>query len=243
MGNFTLIQCSGPEELAKEAAHQWLRAVAVAERRGESFSVALSGGRIADHFFQHITTQSIHSKQRLNRVQFFWSDERCVAPEDAQSNYSIAAARLFQPLGIDASQIHRLHGELPSDSAILQAKAELREYVPLTADAQPLFDLVLLGMGEEGHVASLFPGEPPEIINSRDIFRAVTTPKPPPRRLTLGYPAIQAARQVWVLASGHGKEGALAASVAPDGRTPLARVLQMRPQTTIFSDIPIGPTA
>jgi len=239
MGNFTLIQCSGPEELAKEAAHRWLRAVSVSERSGQTFSVALAGGRIAGRFFQQIAAQAAAADRRLARVHFFWSDERCVAPEDEQSNFSIAQERLFKPLAIDASQIHRLLGELPSESALALAAGELRDYVPFTADGQPVFDLVLLGMGEEGHVASLFPGEPPEVVNSRAVFRAVVTPKPPPNRLTLGYPAIQAARQVWVLASGKGKEAALAESVAPDGHTPLARVLQMRPHSTVFSDIPI----
>ncbi len=102
---------------------------------------------------------------------------------------------------------------------------------------QPVLDLVFLGMGEEGHVASLFPGEPDEVAESPAVYRAVTVPKPPPRRVTLGYPAICAARQVWVLASGPGKAQALRQSLAPAGNTPLARVLKDRAHTCIFTDI------
>ena len=100
----------------------------------------------------------------------------------------------------------------------------------------PVLDLVLLGMGEDGHVASLFPGEPETVMASKEVYRAVTnSPKPPPNRVTLGYPAIAAAQHVWVLVSGAGKERALRESLEPSGRTPLARVLRLRRQTTLFA--------
>src|SRR5947208_12536772 len=93
-------------------------------------------------------------------------------------------------------------------------------------------------MGEDGHVASLFPGESEADLANTAAFRPVTAVKPPPRRLTLGYSAIAAARQVWVLASGAGKEGALRNSLAPHGATPMARVLKLSSQTKIYTDIP-----
>ncbi|MGO9201590.1 MAG: 6-phosphogluconolactonase [Limisphaerales bacterium] len=102
------------------------------------------------------------------------------------------------------------------------------------------FDLLFLGMGEEGHVASLFPGEPEETAASQAVYRPVTVPKPPPRRITLGYPAICAARQVRVLAAGPGKASALRQSLDPAGNTPLARVLKQRPHTRILTDAPIS---
>jgi 6-phosphogluconolactonase len=102
----------------------------------------------------------------------------------------------------------------------------------------PVLDLIFLGMGEDGHVASLFPGAPPEIVNCASPFLAIeNSPKPPPRRVSLSYAAIAAARQVWALVSGAGKAAALRESLRPGGRTPLARVIQARPRTKIFSDI------
>jgi 6-phosphogluconolactonase len=92
-------------------------------------------------------------------------------------------------------------------------------------------------MGEEGHVASLFPGEPASVTSLPALYRPVEVPKPPPNRVTLGYGAIAAARQVWVLVSGTGKEGALRQSLAPAGQTPLARVLRARAGTRIYTDV------
>jgi 6-phosphogluconolactonase len=100
-----------------------------------------------------------------------------------------------------------------------------------------VLDLIFLGMGEDGHVASLFPDALPKILNCASPFLAIeNSPKPPPRRISLSYAAIAAAKQVWVLVSGAGKETALRESLRPGGRTPLARVLQLRSRTRIFCD-------
>jgi 6-phosphogluconolactonase len=105
-------------------------------------------------------------------------------------------------------------------------------------DSPPVLDLIFLGMGEDGHVASLFPGAPPAILNCASPFLAIeNSPKPPPRRISLSYAAIAAAGQVWVLVSGAGKGAALRESLRSGGQTPLARVLRSRSRTKIFSDI------
>jgi len=90
-------------------------------------------------------------------------------------------------------------------------------------------------------VASLFSGEPENLVASRAVYRSIEhSPKPPPRRVTLGYPALAAARQVWMLASGSGKETALRISLSAGGTTPFARVLRSRSHTRIFSDIAVN---
>jgi 6-phosphogluconolactonase len=104
-----------------------------------------------------------------------------------------------------------------------------------------VLDLIFLGMGEDGQVASLFPAEPPSAMTDVSVYRAIhNSPKPPLDRVTLGCQTIAAARQVWVLASGTGKGVALRKSLKPEGQTPLARVLRLRDQTKIFTDIRPG---
>ena len=105
-------------------------------------------------------------------------------------------------------------------------------------ESQPVLDLIFLGMGEDGHVASLFPDAPAEVVNHPGPFLFIdNSPKPPPRRISLSYAAMVAARQVWVLISGVGKEKALRESLVFSGKTPLARVIQLRHNTRIFSEI------
>ena len=106
---------------------------------------------------------------------------------------------------------------------------------------QPILDLIFLGMGEDGHVASLFPNAPAEVVNHPGPFLFIeNSPKPPPRRVSLSYAALAAARQIWVLISGTGKEKALRESLDFSGKTPLAWVIQMRQKTLIFSQIEAG---
>lgn len=171
-------------------------------------------------------TSAIHSQH------FFWADERCVPPDHPESNYRTARELLLEPLAIPLSHTHRIRGEDDPASAAKSASDELLFIVAKNPQGFPILDLVFLGMGEDGHVASLFPGAP----SQRGIYYPVTGPKPPPRRITLSYDVIVAARDVWVLVSGQGKQAALARSLTPGGDTPLARVVQGHNGTRIFCD-------
>jgi len=225
------------ENLAQAAAGDWLKEIEQAPTGGAPYCVALSGGRIARQFFSLTASQAKIRGMTLEHVHFFWGDERCVPPDDPESNVGMARELLFAPLGIPARQIHRIRGEAPPAVAATEAAAEICRIAPLDAAGQPVLNLIFLGMGEDGHVASLFPGESEAVMASRPVYREVTAIKPPPLRITLGYPAIAAARQAWVLASGAGKEKALRESLSPEGKTPLARVLASRARTRILTDI------
>ena len=280
--NFELISFANADELARAAARAWLDEIAAANRAGKTHCVALSGGRIAQKFFASVVEQAKARKigdgdtpSLPANAHFFWADERCVPPDDAESNFKLANELLFLPLKIPKNQIHRIHGELPPDKAAELATAEIRRVTlsspsppqkeeragvrrPIVSnsnplpptlsplgrgegvDFQPILDLIFLGMGKDGHVASLFPGESEMAAASKAVYRAVkNSPKPPQNRVTLGYAAIAAARQVWVLVSGTGKETALREALCSKGRTPLARVTQFRTHTKIFSDFPL----
>jgi 6-phosphogluconolactonase len=241
---FELISFASAGELAQAVASAWLDEIESVNRAGKLYCVALSGGRITQNFFAAVVEQAKAQKigdddtpSLPSNVHFFWADERCVPPDDAESNFALARKFLFAPLKIADAQIHRIRGEDSPEVAAKAASTEISQIAPLNEAGLPVLDIIFLGMGEDGHVASLFPGEPDVLISDRAIFRAVeNSPKPPPNRVTLSYAVIAAARQVWVLVSGTGKEAALRESLFSKGRTPLARVTQFRTRTKIFSD-------
>jgi len=235
--NFELISFATAGELAQTVASAWLDEIEAVNRAGKIHCVALSGGRIARKFFSAVAEQAGTRSVSFGRVHFFWADERCVLPDDPESNFYLAKELLFTPLKVVATQIHRIRGEDSPEVAAKVASTEISQIAPMNAAGQPVLDLIFLGLGEDGHVASLFPGESNVLILDKVIYRVVNnSPKPPPNRVTLGYAEITAARQVWVLVSGAGKETALRESLGSQGRTPLARLTQFRTRTKIFCD-------
>ena len=230
MKNFELLSFATTDELARAAASAWLDEIEAAQRAGHRHCVALSGGRIAQKFFAATVELATVRKTSFAPVHFFWADERCVPPADPESNFKLANDLLFSPLKISAEQIHRLRGEDSPPAAVRIAEAELRRFAPPNEYQQPILDLIFLGMGEDGHVASLFPNAPAKILDNFVPFLVVeNSPKPPPTRISLSYKTIFAAKNIWILIAGAGKETALRESLSPKGCTPLARVIQARP--------------
>ena len=235
--NYSVLHFENDSALAEAAAADWLPLL---EQRSpdEPFLVALSGGRIARTFFGATVTEAREKRGLFANVHFFWADERCVPLDHPDSNFRLANEALFQPLAIPEANLHRLRGELEPNAAITLANEEIARWAPVNQSGMPVLDLVLLGMGEDGHVASLFPNASDEIWDCRSAFlRIDNSPKPPPQRLSLSFAAIVEAKEVWVLVSGAGKEFALRESLSPAGRTPLARVLKARSMTRIYAEI------
>jgi 6-phosphogluconolactonase len=141
-------------------------------------------------------------------VHFFWGDERCVPPNHADSNYRMVAESLLNHVPALAENIHRVQGELAPSQAAEHYEAELRAFFGET----PAFDLILLGLGEDGHTASLFPGSPALAESVRWVVAAQHTSPPLPlvSRVTLTFSVFNAARQVLFLVSGAGKAPRLA---------------------------------
>jgi 6-phosphogluconolactonase len=240
MKNVELLQFADPDALAAAAAGAWLDEIESTSGSGKPYCVALSGGRITQKFFLLTAEKGLARKTPFKHVHFFWADERCVPPDDAESNFKLADDLLFQPLGISEWQIHRLRGELPPEEGVAQANEEIARVAP-NEKGQPIFDLIHLGMGEDGHVASLFQNARSELEKSANcngpfIF-VPNSPKPPPHRISLNFKAIAAARRVWTLVSGTGKEDALRSSLKAEGKTSLGQVIKSRTSTKIFVDI------
>jgi 6-phosphogluconolactonase len=240
MNTFELMSFRSAVELAQAAAIAWLQDLEKSNRTGNRYCVALSGGRIAQDFFSAVVNAGQGRPAAFRGIHFFWADERCVPPSDSESNYRVAAEHLFVPLKLLDSQIHRMRGEAPPPIAAHLASQDLRQFASSVQNGLPVLDMIFLGMGEDGHVASLFPGEPASSFTEQPVYRAVAnSPKPPPNRVTLNFPTIYAARKVWMLASGPGKEKALQESLLPNGKTPFADVLHHRSDTRIWTDISV----
>lgn len=221
------ISCRDDSHAAAETARIVLDAFVAAGER--NFALALSGGRIAPAFFAALVAQAAGRRVALADADFFWADERCVEPHQPDSNYRVARAALLDPLGGGrGGQVHRLEGEQPPAEGAARANADWKVFERRRGRAAARLDCVVLGVGEDGHVASLFPENLAADLAATTPYQAVTGSKPPPWRLTMGYRLLHEARQVVILATGAGKESVLSGSLSGALATPLATVLKGR---------------
>jgi 6-phosphogluconolactonase len=200
-----LVVVPDADALASVAAQRFtaLASSAIAERG--RFIVALSGGSTPRPAYALLAQEPLVSRVDWARVHVFWGDERCVPPEHPDSNYRMASRALLDHVAIPPDSVHRIPGELPPEEAAAVYQAELERVL----GAGGRFDLVLLGMGADGHTASLFPGTAAVEERGRAVV-AVYVEKLTAWRVTLTLPVIQAARRVVFLVSGAGKAPVLA---------------------------------
>jgi len=224
----------GPDHLAAGVAHRFLELI---KRSEANQSVGLSGGRITELLFREIASQAVVSTFPLGQLQFFWADERCVPLDDPGSNYRLAKERLFDPLKIKPSQTFPFAGsETPKRMAEL-GRSMICEHFRVKQRETPVFDLIFLGMGEDGHIASLFPENQAEDLDRDEACYEVVASKPPPNRITLSYSVLAAAREIWIVIAGEGKANVLREALQSDGTTPIKQLLSLRRDTKIFTDI------
>lgn len=175
---------------------------ALAERG--RFSIALSGGSTPRPVYQLLAQPPYRDRIDWSRTHIWWGDERCVPPDDQQSNYRLAREALLDQVPLPASNIHRMRGEIEPTVAAAEYEQELSAYVAHRGEAGAGLDLVLLGMGDNGHTASLFPNQP-AVHEQQRLVVAEYIAEVSMWRITLTPPAINAAQAVVVLASGEGK--------------------------------------
>lgn len=200
---------SSAEALAQEAAREFVtRAVAAVHAHGR-FDVALSGGATPLRTYQ-LLAGAARDAVPWAKVNVFFGDERCVGPQDPQSNYRVVREALLDAVPIPPGQVHRIKAEEHDPQHAARAyEAELLRSVEPGPLGVPRIDLVLLGMGADGHVASLFPGSDALAEGTR-LALAVVAPTPPERRITLTLPTLNAATTVLVLVAGSAKAERLA---------------------------------
>ncbi|MBU8896414.1 6-phosphogluconolactonase [Corallococcus sp. M34] len=201
-----------PEHLARQAAEWLARALQDALSHQPRVSLALSGGSTPAPTYRALAGMTLP----WARVDVYFVDERFVPPDHAQSNYRLVEDTLLRPLRLPPSQVFRMEGEREDRE---QAARDYEARLPAA------LDVVLLGMGEDGHTASLFPGSPALEERERRVL-AVVGPKPPPWRMTLTLPVLHSARAVLGLVAGAGKQDAVRRVLAGDSALPAAHVSQ-----------------
>jgi 6-phosphogluconolactonase len=218
-----------PEELAHATA-DWI--VERASKSRERFALCLSGGATPQRLYELLATPAYRTRLPWNRTHVFWGDERVVPHDDPRSNFHMAWRAMLRHVLIPAENIHAIPTEQISPAAGAAAYATVlrRFYGADTLEAQwPLFDLTLLGLGEDGHIASLFPGSPALAETKRWVVPVVG--ETPPDRITLTYPALESSAATAFLVAGDRKREALARVRAGDSAPPASR---LRPLGAVY---------
>jgi 6-phosphogluconolactonase len=196
--------CADADALARTAAEHFVTQAARAIAARARFFVALAGGSTPRATYELLATDEFVTRVAWPRVHVFWGDERCVPPTHADSNYRMAREALLDHVPIPVDNVHRIAGELDPAQAAVSYEAELRA----TLGAGRRFDLILLGMGSDGHTASLFPGTAALDEQERWVVENYVG-QLNEWRVTLTLTAINRARQVTFLVSGPSKAEAL----------------------------------
>ncbi|WDZ84211.1 6-phosphogluconolactonase [Micromonospora cathayae] len=205
------------------AARLLVRLLDAQADRGQA-SVVLTGGRIAAAVYRALAALPARDAVDWSRVDVWWGDERFLPAGDPDRNETQARSALLDLLPLDPARVHPMpasdgpDGDDPEAAAARYA-GELAAAGPGDA-ALPRFDVLLLGVGEDGHVASVFPGQPVQ-HDTRPVAAVREAPKPPPVRITLTLPTISTAEEVWLVASGADKATAVRTALAGAGPVPL----------------------
>lgn len=185
------------------------------------FAIALSGGETPRAMYRLLARQQFSQKIPWRRVQVYWGDERCVPPDDAESNYAKARDAFIKHVPIAETNVHRMRGEDAPEDAAKAYDAVLRTLAAQERPRSevPVLDLVLLGLGTDGHTASLFPHS--DALGEEERFCVATQKPDGTSRLTITAPVINAARRVWFVVTGAKKAG-MVAEVIEGLRVPMA---------------------
>ena len=200
-------------DLATAVAGELITRLEDAQARGEDPQIGLTGGSIADAVHRELARMGPDSEVDWSRVVVWWGDERFVAPDSTDRNAGQARAALLDRLPFDPTKTH----EVPSTASASSADEAAAAYAQdLREHGAGAFEVLMLGVGPDGHVASLFPGYPQLDVTDQVAVGVTDSPKPPPERVSLTFGALNRSRAVWFLVSGEGKADAVARALARD---------------------------
>lgn len=200
----------------------------------DKITVSLSGGSTPKLLFQ-VLAQNFATSVDWSKVHFFWGDERCVAPDDPESNYGECKALLLDKISIPAENVHRVLGENDPVEEAVRYGEEIRQHVAVGSAGLPAFDLMILGMGGDGHTASIFPHQM-ELMKSENVCEVAVHPDSGQRRVTITGETLNASKAVAFLITGGGKADVLKTVVDQTGSQYPATHIQPAGSLTFFLD-------
>ncbi len=215
------VVCTDAEALASEAAG-WLCERALASNG--RFAVCLAGGSTPRRLYENLASEPLNGRFPWPRVHWFWGDERFVPQDSDDSNYRMARAAMLDRVPVPPGNVHAVDTRLLNPAAAAEAyERNLQAFYGATSfdRARPLFDVMLLGLGEDGHTASLFPGS--AALAEREAWAVAVVGERPQARITLTYPAIESSRDVAFIVSGRGKRDVVEA-IRRGENLPAARI-------------------
>ena len=193
-----------PQLLAHSLSLEIAHRSAFSKKHRQSLNLALSGGTTPTLLFETMAQSLYNTQIHWKNIRFFWGDERCVPPQDPQSNFGVVQQSLFSVISIPKSRIMRIHGETKPEKAAENYSKKLTKFLPLNSENIPVFDWILLGIGTDGHTASLFPNS--ETLSDTNFCSVATHPTSGQKRVTLTLPVINAARRISFLVTGAEKQ-------------------------------------
>ncbi len=233
----SLTACADAEAAAKRAAAEIARRLRAAVGERGAAHLALSGGTTPARTYELLSAELAD----WSAIEVWFADERCVGPDDDESNYRLARETLLDAAaGLDSTRVHRMQGELGPEPGAASYEQALRNHAPIDEDLAVL-DVIVLGIGPDGHVASLFPGAPTLDSDEHALCLGVhDSPKPPPERITLSLSVLRAARRCVLLATGASKADAVSAMMKEPSRHVPASLLR-RSRLSVIVDDAAGP--
>jgi len=196
-------------EMAEKLADELQVAMDQAKLKHHNFYLAVSGGITPITFYKQLAQTPYQSKIAWRYLHLFWGDERCVPADNPQSNYGLTRYNLLEHLDIPERNIHRLCGEVDPVAEACRYAEEIKNTLPITNRGWPWFDWILLGLGNDGHTASLFPGSP-ALKEKHDLCAVSIQPDSGQKRITFTLPLINHARRITFLVTGESKAGLVA---------------------------------
>ena len=225
-----------PDDLGRAAARLFLRLALEETGRKGLFTVALSGGSTPGPFFTILATE-FRGLIPWDRVHFFWGDERCVPPGDAESNFNSARESLLSKIDIPENNVHRIKGELEPEEAARAYEDEIRAFFSTPPPRTPSLDLVFLGIGEDGHTLSLFPGSK-ALAEKKKLVAANYVDRLGSWRITMTLRLVNNASRVAFLVSGERKDNILREVLNSGGnpRYPAQMIRPAKGELFLFAD-------